>query len=196
MVYSLVVIPELIALYMPAEQRIEIPLSKAKLAVMLLGALAFVAIGFWFLLVPPDIDNSYWGNPTRIAIAGYASIIFFGLCGVVIIRKLLDTKPGLVIDDRGIIDNSSGLSAGYILWSDVENISVVEIQKQRLLMLEVKNPQDYISRQGNLLKRKGMEINDKMFGTPLSITASGLKMSFEDLSTLVKQKFQESRMNG
>ncbi|HLO82045.1 MAG TPA: STM3941 family protein [Chitinophagaceae bacterium] len=179
---------------MPSEQRIEIPLSKLKLVLMLMGALAFVAIGFWFVLAPPDIDSSFWRNPARIAFAGYASIIFFGLCGVVIVRKLFDRKPGLIIDSKGVIDNSSGLSAGYILWTDVENISVVEIQKQRLLMLEVKNPQDYINRQGNLLKRKGMEFNDKMFGTPLSITANGLKISFEELSALVKQKFLESRI--
>lgn len=180
---------------MPLEQRIEIPLSKSKLVLMFMGALVFVAIGFWFALAPPDIDNSFWG-PTKIAIAGYASIIFFGLCGVVIVRKLFDNKPGLIIDSKGLIDNSSGLSAGYILWTDVENISVVEIQKQRLLMLEVKNPQDYINRQGNLLKRKSMEFNDKIFGTPLSITANGLKISFQELSALVKQKFLESRSDG
>jgi len=76
------------------------------------------------------------GHPTRIAIAGYASIIFFGLCTVFLIRKLPDTKPGLVIDSTGLFDNSGALSAGLILWEDIENISVLEIHKQKLLMLE------------------------------------------------------------
>ena len=180
---------------MTTEQRIEVPLSKSKNVLMLIGSVAFVAIGLWFVIAPPQIDNSYWGNPTKIAIAGYASIIFFGLCAVVLIRKIPDAKPGLIIDNTGLTDNSSALSAGHILWTDIENISVLEIQKHKMLMLEVKNPQDYINRQNSLFKRKGMELNYKMYGTPLSITANGLKISFQELLTLVTEKFQETRTN-
>ena len=174
-------------------QRIEIALSKSKIVLMLLGALTFVAIGLWFVIAPPTIENSYWGNPTKIAIAGYASIIFFGLCAFFFIRKLPDNKPGLIIDDTGLVDNSSGLSAGHILWSDIENISVIEIHRQKLIMLQVKNPQLYIDRQTSLFKRKGMELNNKMYGTPLSITANGLKTSFDNLMTILTDKLQASR---
>jgi hypothetical protein len=175
--------------------RIEIPLSKSKLVMMSAAALAFVAIGLWFVIAPPKIGNAYWGNPTRIAIVGYAAIIFFGMCAVFFIRKLSDTKPGLVIDDEGLIDNSGGLSAGRILWEDIENISVLEMHRQKLLMVRVKNPQDYISRQKTSLKRKVMELNYKMYGTPLSITANGLKLPFQELLALVTQKFKETGRN-
>ena len=60
-------------------------------------------------------------------------------------------------------------------------------------ILEVKNPQEYIGRQKSLLKRKGMELNYKMYGTPISIAANGLKMPFEELFTLVSVKFQDTR---
>jgi hypothetical protein len=180
---------------MTTQQRIEVPLSKSKIISMLIGAVTFVFIGFWFVIAPPQIGNSYWGNPTKITIAGYASIIFFGLCSVALILKLPDTKPGLILDDTGLTDNSSGLSAGHILWTDIENISVLEIHKQKLLMLEVKNPQDYIDRQNSLFKRKSMELNYKIYGTPLSITTNGLKVPFQELLTLITQKFQETRTN-
>ena len=163
---------------------------------MLVGALVFVVIGLWFVIAPPTIKNSYWGNPTRIAIAGYASIVFFGLCAIFFIRKLPDTKPGLIIDSIGLFDNSGALSAGQILWEDIENISVLEMHKQKFLMLEVKNPQEYIDRQKSLLKRKGMELNYKMYGTPICIIANGLKMPFQELYFLVSQKFQKTRTNG
>ena len=180
---------------MTTEQRIEIPLDKSKIILMLAGALVFVAIGFWFVIAPPQISNAYWGNPTRMAIAGYASIFFFGLCAVVLMPKLQDTKPGLIIDDTGLTDNSGALSSGHILWTDIENISVLQIQKQELLMIAVKNPQDYFGRQKNLLKRKAMELNYKMYGTPVSITANGLKIPFQELLALVSQRFQETRTN-
>jgi hypothetical protein len=174
-------------------QRIEIALSKSKIVLMLSGALTFVAIGLWFVIAPPIIENSYWGNPTRIAIAGYSSIIFFGFCAFFLIRKLPDNKPGLIIDDTGLLDNSSGLSGGHILWADIENILVIKIHRQKLIMLQVKNPQHYIDRQTSLFKRKGMELNNKMYGMPLSITANGLKISFDNLLAILTDKLHASR---
>ncbi len=173
--------------------RIEIVLSKSKIVLMLLGALTFVAVGLWFVIAPPTIENSYWGSPAKIAVVGCASIIFFGLCAFFFVRKLQDTRPGLIIDDTGLVDNSSGLSAGNILWSDIENISVIEIHRQKLIMLQVKNPQQYIDRQTSLIKRKGMELNNKMYGTPLSITSNGLKTTFDNLLTIITEKLQASR---
>jgi hypothetical protein len=178
---------------MNTEQRVEIPLSKSKIIMAFIGASAFVAIGLWFVIAPPEIKNSYWGHPTRIAILGYASLIFFGLCAVFFGRKLPDTKPGLIIDHTGIFDNSGALSAGQILWEDIENISVLGMHKQKLLMLGVKNPREYIDRQNNLLKRKAMELNYRMYGTPISITANGLQMPFQELFTLISEKFQDTR---
>ena len=63
-----------------AEQRIEIPISKAKIVLMLTGALAFVALGLWFVISPPAIQTFQWITPATIKIVGYVSIIFFGLC--------------------------------------------------------------------------------------------------------------------
>ena len=174
-------------------QRIEIALSKSKIVLMLLGALTFVAIGLWFVIAPPKIENAYWGDPTKIAIVGYASIIFFGLCAFICIRKLPDNKPGLIIDDIGLIDNSSGVSAGQILWSDIEDISVIEIHRQKLIMLQVINPQDYIDKQTSVFKRKVMQMNYKMYGSPLSITSNALKVTFDELMTLLADKLEKKR---
>jgi hypothetical protein len=174
-------------------QRIEIELSKKKLFIMLLGALVFVAIGLWFVISPPTISNSYWGNPAKIAIAGYASILIFGLCAFILIKKLPDNKPGLIIDQMDLTDNSSGVSAGQILWSDIEDISVIEIHRQKLIMLQVANPQDYIDKQTSSFKRKMMQLNYKMYGTPLSITPNGLKISFDELLSTLTDRLKAAR---
>lgn len=174
-------------------QRIEIALSKKKIFLMLIGALAFVANGLWFVIAPPTILNSYLGNPTKIAIAGYTSIVFFGLCAIVLVKKLLDNKPGLIINQTGLTDNSSGVSAGQILWSDIKDISVIEIHRQKLIMLQVKNPQDYIEKQTSDFKRKMMQLNYKMYGTPFSITSNGLKISFDELLSTLIDKLKAAR---
>jgi hypothetical protein len=176
-----------------AEQRIEIPISKTKIVLMLIGALAFVALGSWFVLSPTTFKSTQWINPAFITIVGYVSILFFGLCAIFCIRKLTGNQPGLIIDEKGLIDNSSGLSAGHILWSDIEDVSVIEIHKQKLIMIHVKNPHDYIVRHNNLVKRKGLELNNKMYGTPLSISSNGLQTSFDNLLAILKDKWQAAK---
>jgi hypothetical protein len=175
-------------------QQIIIPLSKIKIIIMLLGALIFVVLGIWLVFYPPNTENSVWVTPFKMKLAGYASIIFFGTCAFFFIRKLPDDKPGLIIDYNGLTDNSSGFPAGQVLWSDIEKVSVIEISGQRIIMLKAKNPQDYIDRQTSLFVRKGMELNNRLYGTPLSLTANGLKISFDDLLAIVTKKFEGTRM--
>lgn len=173
--------------------QIEIALSKKKLIFMLIGAIAFVIIGLWFVIAPPAISNPFFGNPTRLFIMGIVAIVFFGLCAVYIALKIPDNKPGLIIDKTVLIDNSSGVAAGHILWSDIENISVIEIHQQKLILLEVKNPQDYIEKQTSGFKKKMMQINFNMYGTPLSITSNSLKIKFDELLQILNDQLQESR---
>ncbi len=174
-------------------QRIEIPISKTKLLLLLLGSLTFVALGLWFVIAPPTISSHYWGNSTKMIIVGYASIIFFGFCAFAFILKFPTKGSGLIIDDTGLDDNSSGVSGGQILWSDISNISIIEIHRQKIILLQVNNPQDYINRQTSKFKRKMMEMNYNMYGSPLSITSNGLKISFDELHKLLLDKFNSTR---
>ena len=162
-----------------------ISLSKGKLLLSILGAFAFVAIGFWFVLDPPSRTGSSMES-VLILVLGLASILFFGAIGLVVIRKLFDQRPGLIINEQGLMDNSGGLSAGLILWQDIENFQVLQIQRQRLILILVNNPQDYIDRQSNSWKRKLMAINYRQYGTPISISSNGLKISFDELLEILK----------
>jgi len=172
-----------------------IPLSKVKLTILMLGSITFVALGIWFLISPPEIKHPVFGNPILIFSSGLASVICFGLLTFFYAKKIPDNKPGLVIGTDGIIDNSSGMSVGLIKWTDLENISVIEIHRQKLIMLFVKNPQDYIDKQTSRFQRKAMQINYKMYKTPLSITANGLQCGFTELLELLESNFEKSLLN-
>ncbi len=176
---------------MTQDGQIEIPLSKKKMTLTLLGSIIFVGLGIWFLINPPKINNPIFGNPTVIFIAGLASIIFFGLVAVTIFRKLSDKKAGLIINRQGIIDNSSGVSAGLVLWTDIEEIKISNVMSQKFLMFIVKNPQDYLNKATNPLKRKGMEMNYRSDGSPISISANSLHANFDDLYNLLTEKLKE-----
>jgi len=169
-------------------QPIEIPLSKKKLTLMVIGSLIFVVLGILFVVSPENYTSLIMQSPTIIFISGLASILFFGLCFFFISKKLGDKSPGLVISDEGILDNSSGVSVGQIKWAEIEHISVIKIYRQKMIILQIKNPQEYIDKQTNWFKRKMMTTNYKMYGTPVCITSNGLKISFNELLSTLTEK--------
>jgi hypothetical protein len=172
-------------------EQIEIPLSKNKMFLTLLGAIAFVGLGLWFLINPPKSNLWLLGNPTLIFIIGLASILFFGLVAVTIFRKFSDKKPGLIISKQGITDNSSGVSAGLIPWTDIQEIKMSQVMSQKFLMFIVSNPQDYLDKVTNPLKRNAMKMNYKTYGSPISISSNALKTNFDELQKLLEDKMNE-----
>ncbi len=157
----------------------------------LLGAIMFVGLGLWFLINPPKIGNPIVGNPTAIFIVGLVSIIFFGFVAVTILRKFSDKTAGLIINREGITDNSSGVSAGFIPWTDIDEIKVSQVMNQKFLMLIVRNPQDYLDKVTNAMKRNAMKMNNKTYGSPISISSNALRTNFDDLHKLLVEKLNE-----
>lgn len=176
---------------MTKNEQIEIPLSKQKMILTILGSIVFVGLGIWFLINPPKISNPIIGNPTLIFIIGLASILFFGLVAVTMFRKFSDKKPGLIISRQGITDNSSGVSAGLIPWTDIQEIKVSQVMSQKFLMFIVSNPQDYLDKVKNPLKRNAMKMNYKTYGSPISISSNALQTNFDDLQKLLVEKMNE-----
>ena len=65
----------------------------------------------------------------------------------------------------------------------------------KFLLIYTSNPDKYLERV-NGLKRKLMQSNMTMYGTPLSITSNTLKYNFDNLEKLIldRQKEQTERM--
>ncbi len=167
---------------------ITVPLSKRKLTRNLFFSLLFLVAGFLFVVKPLWFIRST--NTTVITIVGYGTMIVAALVVVVLIKKINDKKPGLLIDTEGILDNSSGVAAGKIYWKDVRKFSAENVSGQAFIMIDVKNPNDYLRAQKNPIKRNVMELNQRLYKTPLNITTTGLKIEFDALYALLQQQFQ------
>lgn len=173
---------------------IEIQLSKTKLFLMAIGSIVFVVLGFWFIIFRPAILSFNKANSAPIdLVVGIAAILFFGLCFAYIVKKLSDNNLGLIIDNEGITDNSSGVAVGLIPWTDIDSITTETVANQNFLMINVKNPQEYIGKQTGLIKRKAMEINYRTYGSPISISANSLKCNFNDLYQMINDRFQSAK---
>jgi len=176
---------------MKETERIEIQLSKTKLTLLFLGSIMFVATGAWYVINPPKVNISIFSNPTLVFIVGLASILFFGLVGFFIFKKLFDNAPGLIISTEGVFDNSSGVSVGFVPWTDIVEIKETKISNQKFINIVVKNPQEYIDKQKSAFKRKSLKVNYNSYGTVIGISANGLKIKYNDLKALFDKQFAE-----
>ena len=182
---------------MTQEEQIEIPLSKKKMLLAIFGAVVFTGMGV-FLMVLPIFQIPIHFAETFFAtfhfIIGLVGALFFGIGAVVIFWHLFDRKPGLIINDQGIVIGNSSKNSTLVLWSDIEEIVITKIHNQNFLTLMVKNPRDYIDRVTNPFTRKLAEINFNICGSPFSITTSTLQVKSDDLLNLLTKKLDEYKM--
>lgn len=174
-------------------EQIKIPFRKKKMIPYVVGALVFVLFGV--LMIAAAVPGS-GSLLTRVVffLTGLASVLFFGLVAVVMLAKLARTNAGLILDEEGLTDHSSGLPAGFIPWNDIRKISVTTTGNQRFLVIHVKKPEKYLDREPNLLKRTAMRMNYKLSGSPIHIQVSFLDMDLYTLQELIASKrFQQQQ---
>lgn len=167
--------------------QIIIPVNKSKSLKYFIGSAVLTVLGLLFIVAPEWFIRS--DNPTVIKVIGYIFIIFFGAVMLLYSQRVFDKKPAMILDDEGFTDNTSGVNTGKVLWKDVTDIFVKEGMGQQFIMLKVKNPESYIEREKNPLKMRIMNMNNRLYETPINISAKAVKMSFEELLNLLKKYY-------
>jgi hypothetical protein len=151
----------------------EIQFRKTNLIIACLGSLIFVGIGIWLAF---GINH-----PTFLQIlVGVLSMLFFGLTGAISIGKLLDTRPGLIINDQGIQDNSSGVAGGFLAWEQIVGIETKQVKGQSFVQIFLKDPEQYLA-QAKGWRKQLQKLNYEWYGTPINISANSLIISHSEL---------------
>ncbi|MCR6479769.1 hypothetical protein NU688_26675 [Variovorax sp. ZS18.2.2] len=148
--------------------------SRLRVSLLLLGAALFVAGGIWLLMHPIG------GDEVMGWLIGWASIVFFGAVAVFALSRLVSRKPAITIDRTGITDNASGLSAGFIPWSDVVDAQVIKFQQQKFLGVSLRNPKDYLAK-ASPLKRMLMKANSSLVGFVINVPQISLPVPLEEV---------------
>lgn len=174
----------------------EISLSKTKLTKLLIFSVLFLTVGLWMIITNPQISNPVFNNIIIKTLAFYGSTIM-GLFGIYFFtKKLLDKNPGIIISDQGIYDNTSAFKFGLIPWSDISAIYDSSIQtsiaaKQYFVTIALQDPEKYINRENNFLKRKLLVANARSYGSPVHISTNGLMTNHTELLKIVLAYFDK-----
>ncbi|PIF45758.1 hypothetical protein CLU96_2770 [Chryseobacterium sp. 52] len=169
---------------------IEIKGSKNKQALMLLAALAFVILGLFLAINPDKFVSALFRNTSLVRIVGVASIIFFGFCLVIFIKNFFTRNFNLIINEKGIIDNSSYVRKGMIFWNDIISIKSIDVMSTKFLIINVKDPDKYINSQNNV-KKKILQRTFKTYGSPISISSNTLACNFDELEKVILKSYND-----
>ena len=155
-----------------------------KLYPMLLGALGFVALGFFIL---------GWREtllPIRLYHAGAAvlAIVFFGLCALVILARILRHSPVVLLSHQGITDQTSPFAIGFVSWEEIAFLSIYTIEKQPMLGLHLKDPDSIMARVGRA-KAGYMKLNRRMGFAPMNIPQILMPIPLEELAELIRTRY-------
>ncbi|RZL36470.1 MAG: hypothetical protein EOO96_06945 [Pedobacter sp.] len=104
----------------------------------------------------------------------------------------MDKKPGLVIDEKGIHDNSGAFSAGLVEWNDITELRTINVFRQKFIIVVVTNPEQYINKQKLATNKTELKQNYKNCGSPICISANGLKIGFEELYQILEKELKNS----
>ena len=153
--------------------------SRAKSLACLLGCALFVAASLAIIAE---------GSALTLIVGAVGVLTFVGF-GIGWIVVLLRAGPGLVVDEAGFDDNSSVTAVGRVLWADVTTVSELSISLTSFVVIGVRDPELYLTRLRGL-PRFAAIANNRLFGSPVAITAVSLKISFASLSLLLAEGFR------
>lgn len=177
---------------MTSTETIEIPLNKKKFLkyAFLSGLMVF---GAGCMLTSKSTSTDFFLRiPYVKEVVAIACIILFGTALLVFLRGLFSKNNALTINEQGIFDSSTVFNE-FISWEDITNVSHNSIMGHPFLMLTVKNPEVYIARQRNILRRKAMKSNFKRYGSPIQLAGKYLKCDMEELRRTIEARLTANR---
>jgi hypothetical protein len=114
---------------------VEIHRSPWRALAILLASAGFTGLCAWMIYAHPGTGRRAVAPGSFAEFAAYVGLAFFGLCTVLIVPKLFQRGPVVSVGPRGIHDRR--LSTDWIPWETIRSITPVQIQRQRMLVLEV-----------------------------------------------------------
>ena len=167
-----------------------IELNKTKVKLLTVVSCASLVLSLWMLSFDQAGIEPRLNGQTSAHGVWVASIVFFGLCAIFGIKKLLEKKPGLTFNSAGLFDNASLVPAGVIPWSEITGVGALEVKKQTLLVVKLTDPQKYIDG-SSALKRALRRTTFSTYGSPVVIPLSAVNIGFNELLILFNRYLLE-----
>jgi hypothetical protein len=165
-----------------ADEKMVVQQSKGGLVGIIVIMVALVSAGVWLLTADFGSDVH---SPAYYRVIGALGVLVGAVFIVASARKLLDSRPGLVVGPEGIFHNVTGNPVGLIPWQDIQGfVDCPGIYEGRILVIKVVDPDRY-RRMGSPVARVLGAGN-----TPVSVPSGALKIDFDQLKETCVESYK------
>ena len=162
---------------------IEIFTSKKKNIFLLFLTIIFLAIGLFCFLNANGLSKDGKRNIVFIEAIGIIVVVFALTALFFIIKNLLNNQWVLAIDEKAL---HIRIQKYYLIpWEELIGFQELEIKGNKSILIQVRNPETLIANEKNFFVKKMMQWSQKMYGAPISITSSTMKISHKELVSLL-----------
>lgn len=151
--------------------------SRTKLALLLLGSVAFVAAGLWITFSEAGAGFPAWMR----ALVTWTSVPFFGACGLYIAYRLVLRRPAFQIDATGVTDHASAVGVGHLPFEEISHVVPYEFAGRPMLGIVPKDLEVLLARQ-NWFLRRIIRMNVSMGAAAANIPGGILPMTVVELA--------------
>ncbi len=176
-------------------RKTEIYTSEKKAMRLLVISLFFIALSVYFIINPKVFINPFLQGAYLIQGIGFLGVLFFGFGMYVATKRIVKTELALVVDTEGIHMYPKKPNSKIIDWDCIMAFSEIKINSQKILIIEVSNPEYWLLSESNMIKKKMMQFNFANYGSPLSISTGSLAISQEDLIHVLEDGFKKKKTN-
>jgi len=148
------------------EAPIEIARNKRNLAYYLGAGLVVLLFGLFMVLDPGPFKPAHLPTPFIIVAVGMIIMVIAGIYCYIMAVRIASVFPGMIVSEQDIYDHTGSPGDGLIKWEDITDIQESDIRGKKHLTIVVKNPQAYIDRQKNPVKRKLLARANISYGSP------------------------------
>ncbi len=150
---------------------------KWKTLLLLIACIGFVAFGATMLYH----GITEWPNEIFAILLGLVTVLFFGAAFPLGIKRLFSNVIELELTKYALKIQANTANGFAIPWKNISHFSEIKISGAKIILIHVENPQHWINRQINPIKRKLMQFNYANYGTPFNTTSSGMNISHKKL---------------
>ncbi|SDP02882.1 hypothetical protein SAMN04487905_101494 [Actinopolyspora xinjiangensis] len=158
--------------------------NRTRMALVVLGALAFVLFGLFICYQAITAMGSAPLAGFFLALSALA-IVFFGGCLIYGVVRLARPKPVVVLDNEGLHDHASFTGVGFVGWGEISGAMADNDGVQRLLSVTLFDPREVLDRttgwRGFLVR-----VNARMMGTPVNISQNMVAMPISQLAAEIR----------
>lgn len=149
---------------------------------MLFAAVGAVALGIWMIGGFGEVPSSRRYSSGFFRAIGWLCILFFGTCGLAIVKKLFDNSAQLQIGPSGI--RWSPWSDQLIPWSEIIDVTTWGHKGQRFIILHLTNADRFPSRG---LSAKLAGANRMLTGGDIHISLTGTDRTHDEALDAIAQ---------